>query len=311
MSIDSQDFLVDSFLTFLEIEKGGSSNTVKGYNHDLGLLKEFLIERILKGDEDKFGWEKFSILHIRAFLKFLYTERSNRPSSIHRRVCSIKAFYKYLHDNQMIEKDIAADLKYPKRPSSIPKFLEKDHILTLIAETTNLTHRAIIEVLYSTGARVNEIRSLNIEDINLKERVIIIRSGKGNKDRIVLLTERATNILRDYLNTKRPNILTSAANRKSIPTDSAEAVFLSNRGTRIANRTIQHFISKLSETAGIKHTTPHMLRHSFASHLVMNNANIRVVQQLLGHASLDTTQIYANITPDFLKKEFDDSLPIR
>ena len=109
----------------------------------------------------------------------------------------------------------------------------------------------------------------------------------------------------------RPNIFDRASKKKVITEDAKNAIFLSNRGKRIANRTIQHFISKTSENAGVKHTTPHMLRHSFASHLVMSNTNIRVVQQLLGHSSLDTTQIYANITADYLKTEFKDSLPIR
>ncbi len=311
MSLAPDDFRLNSFLTHLKIERACSLNTVKNYYHDLELLKEYLIENFLNGDKSKFDWSKFTILHLRSFLSYLYDTRGNKTSSIHRRICSIKAFYKYMADNKEIKEDPAKELKYPKRPRSIPKFLDVDHILKLIDQTTNLTHRAIIEVLYSTGARVNEIRNLNVDDVNLEKKVIYIHSGKGNKDRVVLLTDRAADILRKYIEKKRPKIIAKVSAKKVLPEDSKSALFLSNRGTRISNRNIQHFLSKLSELAGIKHTTPHMLRHSFASHLVMNNANIRVVQQLLGHSSLDTTQIYANITPEFLQHEFDDALPIR
>ncbi|MFV2015493.1 MAG: tyrosine-type recombinase/integrase, partial [Candidatus Heimdallarchaeota archaeon] len=135
--------------------------------------------------------------------------------------------------------------------------------------------------------------------------------GKGGKDRIVLLSQRAADILALYITDMRPILLEKAAAKGKLNMDAQTALFISNRGSRIANRTIQHFISKLSEDAGVKHTTPHMLRHSFASHLVMSKTNIRVVQQLLGHSSLDTTQIYANVTPEYLKDQFDGTLPIR
>lgn len=308
---DDNDLSIDSFLSYLTIERGCSDNTIKGYAHDLHTLKKFLTFEVLNNDIAKFDWGTFKIMDIRGFLSYLYNKKDNKTSSIHRRVCSIKAFYRYLGDNEMIEKDPAKDLKYPKRPSSIPKFLEVDHIQKLFDSTTNMTHRAILEVLYSTGARCNELRNINIEDINFKDRSIIIRSGKGNKDRIVLLSERAANLLKQYLDSRREEVLVNTGKKRAITADAKKAVFLSNRGQRIANRTIQHFIAQLSKDIGVKHTTPHMLRHSFASHLVMSNTNIRVVQKLLGHASLDTTQIYANISDDFLRKEFDNSLPLR
>ncbi|MCY3411943.1 MAG: tyrosine-type recombinase/integrase [Candidatus Heimdallarchaeota archaeon] len=308
-STEDKDFFIDSFLSYLTIERGSSENTIKGYSHDLYTLKSFIIDNVL--GTNNFDWSELKIIHLRSFLSHLYNGRSNKTASIHRRVCSIKAFYRYMSDNEMVENDPAKDLKYPKRPSSMPKFLEVDHIQRLFQNTKNPTHRVILEVLYSTGMRVNELRNVNLEDLNLKERNIVIRSGKGNKDRIVLLSERATEVLANYIATAREETLAKAASKKPLGPDSEKAVFLSNRGKRIANRTIQHFISELSKDIGVKHTTPHMLRHSFASHLVMNNTNIRVVQKLLGHASLDTTQIYANISDDFMKKEFDNSLPLR
>ncbi|MHA2170453.1 MAG: site-specific tyrosine recombinase/integron integrase [Candidatus Kariarchaeaceae archaeon] len=307
-----RDMTIDFFLDYLTIERGCSGNTIKGYSHDLYTLMEYIIEHeMVRDDGPNFKWEEVSLIHLRSYLSHLYNSRNNKTSSIHRRVCSVKAFFKYCKSNKTIDVDPAEELKYPKRPSSIPKFLEQDAIMAILVESNNLLHKAIIEVLYSTGARCNEVRSINLEDINFIERTITIRGGKGGKDRMVLLTKRASSILEEYIEIMRPRLLDKASQKKNLSDDSFKAVFLSNRGTRIANRTIQHFISKLSEKAGVKHTTPHMLRHSFASHMIMNKANIRAVQQLLGHASLDTTQIYANITPDYLKSEFDNSLPIR
>ena len=255
-----------------------------------------------------FPWEKVGLIHLRGFLAHLYNQRDNKTSSIHRRVCSIKAFFRYLAANKLIQEDPADDLQYPKRPSSLPKFIQKNSIQAIIDESNNPLHTAIIEVLYSTGARCNELRNMNLEDVNFDDRSITIRGGKGGKDRVVLLSKRAAPILKNYIETYRQKTLKAAESRKDLPSDSYNAIFLSNRGTRISNRTIQHFISKLSEEAGVKHTTPHMLRHSFASHLVMEQTNIRVVQQLLGHASLDTTQIYANVSSEFIKSEFRDKL---
>ncbi|MHA2101212.1 MAG: site-specific tyrosine recombinase/integron integrase [Candidatus Kariarchaeaceae archaeon] len=307
-----QDMEVSFFLDYLKIERGCSENTIKGYSHDLLTLKDFLNR---KGwginEQQKIDWNKVNILHLRGFLAHLYNEKDNKTSSIHRRVCSCKAFFKYMKANKLVQEDPAEELKYPKRPASLPKFLEARDILAIISKTKNLLHRSIIEVLYSTGARCNEMRSMDMDDINLVEKNIIIRSGKGGKDRIVLLSQRAADILTNYITDMRPRLLEKAASKGKLDMDAQSALFLSNRGSRIANRTIQHFISKLSEEAGVKHTTPHMLRHSFASHLVMSKTNIRVVQQLLGHSSLDTTQIYANVTPEYLKDQFDGSLPIR
>ncbi len=302
-----QDFAIKSFMDYLTIEKGCSTNTIKGYSHDLESLMDYLTTNGI-GDPKMFPWDKVALLHLRGFLAHLYNQRDNKTSSIHRRVCSIKAFFRYLQANRMIQEDPASELQYPKRPSSLPKYIAKDSIQALVDEAKNPLHNAIIEVLYSTGARCNELRSMNLEDINFEDNSITIRGGKGGKDRIVLLSKRAGPILREYINNYRNTLMSKAADRKELPLDSQQAVFVSNRGTRISNRTIQHFIAKLSEDAGIKRTTPHMLRHSFASHLVMKQTNIRVVQQLLGHASLDTTQIYANVSSEFVKSEFEDKL---
>ena len=149
---------------------------------------------------------------------------------------------------------------------------------------------------------------MNLEDIDLQRKQITIRGGKGGKDRIVLLSDRAASALEEYINCYRQRLV--EAKRETMTQDDLNAVFLSNRGKRISKRTVQHIVSKLSDELGIRHATPHMLRHSMASHLTMQHLNLRVLQQLLGHASLDTTQIYANVTAEHVREEFRDKLPI-
>ncbi len=322
------DIMVKNFLAYMEIEKGSSKNTIKGYAHDLYTLIKWLIDQGYQKNPESINWNEVTIFHLRGFLAYLHSQKKNKPSSIHRRVCSLKGFFKFLKSNQVIQKDPAEDLSYPKRAKSLPKFLPTNDMEKLLnSKKKSQLHQTILEVLYSTGARCNEVRNMNLDDIQftyrevvnengVKEKLlsgqIMIRGGKGSKDRMVLLTNRAAVALRAYIEGERKQILQKKLERQgSIDEDTKKALFLSNRGKRVANRTIQHFISQLSDSTGIRHTTPHMIRHSFASHLVMNKTNIRAIQQLLGHSSLDTTQIYANITPDYLISEFEDSLPIK
>jgi len=306
MTISMNDYSIEAFMDYLTIEKGCSPNTIKGYSHDLYGLIEFLNRN--SDYATPINWSSITLIQLRGYLANLYNDRKNKNSSIHRRVCSIKAFFKFLISNKMIIADPSEELQYPKRPQSLPKFVPKDSIQILINNANNPLHKVIIEVLYSTGVRCNELRNMNIDDVNFNDSSIRINSGKGGKDRIVLLSKRAAPRLMEYVDGYRQKMIKKAEQRKKLPLDSYDALFISNRGLRISNRTIQDFISKISENSGLKNTTPHVLRHSFASHLVMDKTNIRVVQQLLGHASLETTQIYANVSTDYIKSEFQDKL---
>ena len=319
----------------MEIEKGCSENTIRSYKHDLISFTRYLKTINFMGNNRNTEWQSVKILHVRGFLGDLKKNRNNQSSSIHRRVCSLKGFFGFLQENKEIEENPATNISYPKRRKSLPKFLHTDELNNLlnkaktkaISKNNSILHRAVIEVLYSTGARCNEIRNMDLLDVKIETNELIsktgtksferrgqimIRGGKGSKDRIVLLTNRAAHILLNYIQEERELTLKNVRERgKIITNDANKAVFVSNRGKRLANRTIQHFVSKISEEAGVRHTTPHMIRHSFASHLVMNKASIKVIQQLLGHSSLDTTQIYANITPEFLISEFEGNLAFK
>ena len=329
------DPMVQNYLMWLEIEKGCSPNTIKGYGHDLKSLINYLHELKVVNDGKTIDWKNITTFNLRAFLNHLYNDNNNKKSSIHRRVCSMKGFFKFLNENEVISGNPAKVLSYPKRDKSLPKFLPTEEVSTLLTNAKNKAskkpmtalHSAVLEVLYSTGARCNEIRNLNLDDVDITEREFIqengeivkelrgqvmIRGGKGSKDRSVYLTHRAASVLRHYILIDRQKTIEKAKARgKEISSDTLKALFLSNRAQRVANRTIQHFTSKMSELAGVRHTTPHMIRHSFASHLLMNQTNIRAIQKLLGHSSLDTTQIYANISDEYLRNEFDGNLPIK
>ncbi len=329
------DPMVQNYLMWLEIEKGCSPNTIKGYGHDLKSLIEFLAQQRVVNKEEPINWGNITTFNLRSFLNHLYNDNNNKKSSIHRRVCSMKGFFKFLSENEVVKNNPAKVLSYPKRDKSLPKFLPTEEVSTLLTNakkkatkkpTTGL-HSAVLEVLYSTGARCSEIRNLDLDDISIEEREyitesgeiqkelrgqVMIRGGKGSKDRRVFLTHRAASVLRHYILVERAQTLEKARKRgKEISADAERALFLSNRAQRVANRTIQHFTSKMANDAGVRHTTPHMIRHSFASHLLMNQTNIRAIQKLLGHSSLDTTQIYANISDEYLRNEFDGNLPIK
>ena len=292
---------VDTSSGILSIQE--NANTIQVITDDHGLVV------YKKPDID---WGAISTRDLRGFLSFLGKTRSNLPSSIHRRVCSLKAFFRFLHKEGTIPQDPADDLNYPKRPASLPKFLPVEEVKKLLdMETKDPTHRAIVEVLYSTGCRVTELCNMNLNDIDLEKRQIMIRGGKGGKDRMVLLSPRAAEVLDDYLKNHRPKLVKHGLEKGYDKHELEQAVFLSKRGKRISKRTVQHIVSQMSERVGIQHTTPHMLRHSMASHLTMENLGLRVLQNLLGHASLDTTQIYANVTSQHVKDEFDHKLPIK
>lgn len=319
------DRLINNYLAYLEIEKGCAKNTIKGYSHDLTSLVSFFEKEGILVKGSPIDWKAITLLDLRSFLAHLHS-KDNKQSSIHRRVCSIKGLFGFLQSNKVITEDPAMELSYPKRPKSLPKFLSTTDVEKLLNTEAPIMHKTILEVLYSTGARCNEIRTMNIDDVEIetKEQInelgqkvmymkghIMIRGGKGGKDRVVLLTNRAAQLLNKYMLITRKQLVAKVMKNDKQAPELGSALFLSNRGKRVATRTIQHFLSKISEKAGVKHTTPHMIRHSFASHLVMNKTSIRAIQQLLGHSSLDTTQIYANISPEFLREEFDGNLPFK
>ena len=203
------------------------------------------------------------------------------------------------------------NLNAPKKPKSLPKFLTKAEIETILSgiqidTPAGFRNRTILELLWATGMRISELSELNFEDLNLENNEITV-FGKGAKERIVLISDRAKNFLQRYIETARPLIA------KGFDTEiksEKNPVFINNTGYRLQNKTIRNVINQTVTNLNFpKHVTPHMFRHSFATHLIENGADLRIVQELLGHASISNTQIYTHISTKHLQEVFEQSHP--
>ena len=210
-----------------------------------------------------------------------------------------------------METNPASNLNMPKRPKSLPKFLtplEVEQILNNVKIETpaGYRNRAILELLWATGMRISELSGLNFGDLDLKQNEIRVL-GKGAKERIILVTDRAKSYLERYIDTARPLI---AKGYPQPPKDEDSPVFINNTGFRLQTKTIRNVINDIVEKINLpKHVTPHVFRHSFATHLIENGADLRVVQELLGHASISNTQIYTHVSMQHLKEVYNETHP--
>lgn len=288
-------FLLQSFISHIGVERGLSKNTIASYQRDLSKLISFLSERTL-------SLVSASSQDLRDFLANLRASGLS-DASIARTTVSIRTFYKFIAKDQNLE-DIARELIPPRIPKRLPKALTVAEIEALIAapkeDGVGIRDRAILELLYATGARVSEIVSLNTDDIRRREEsnneVITLRLlGKGRKERVVPIGSFAQKAIDDYLVRLRPALVK----------DGEIALFLNARGGRISRQSAWNIVLEAAEAAGLKErVSPHALRHSFATHLLDGGADIRVVQELLGHSSVSTTQIYTLVTIDKLRESY-------
>ncbi|MGC8977476.1 MAG: tyrosine recombinase XerC, partial [Candidatus Ratteibacteria bacterium] len=281
------------FLEYLENQKNYSKNTTKSYKNDLIQFINFLKE------EKIFDFEK---VEYDDFVKFIGKLKvSNfKEKTIARKVASIKSFYKFLISRKYIKKNPSLLIQSPKIPEKLPNFLTYKEILKILEipykdKWLYLRDKAIIELLYSTGIRVGELANLKINDINFVDELIKVK-GKGKKERMVPVGKIALNCLIEYIE-KRPN-------------KKEEFVFLNKYGGRLTERSIERIIKKYSLIQGInKKVTPHTFRHTFATHLLDRGADLRFVQELLGHERITTTQIYTHLTIEKLKELYEKFHP--
>lgn len=287
------------------MERGLSGNTIEAYRRDLGRYIEFLKEHgrrnpALAGEPE-----------IAAFIQDLSESeyepgKPYRPSSVARTLAAVRSFHKFLVREGDATVDPAEGVSRPKVPRNLPRPLTVDEVAALIAapgvdgKPATLRDRAILETLYGAGLRISELVGLNVDDVDLDEGSVRAL-GKGSKERVVPLGRYAKRALESYLVRGRPAL---AASR------SAGALFLNQRGGRLTRQGCTNIIKAQARRAGIrKRVTPHMLRHSFATHLLEGGADVRVVQELLGHASVATTQIYTLVTKDRLREVYFDAHP--
>ena len=293
MPIYPSDNRVTQFLSYLSIEKNFSSHTNRAYQIDLGQYLEFLLDR--KGGKDI---SRVKREDIRDFIGYLL-KYGYEKSSVARKLSSLKSFYKFLNRRKIIITNPVRAIKTPKITKRLPGFLtqyQTQKIFTIVGnDEGSLRNRAIIEVLYGAGLRASELINLNIDDIDFHNDVVLVK-GKGSKERIVPLGSYAQKAVKEYLVLRKD---------KNNP-----AIFLNLQGKRLTTRSVQTIVKRLvSRVAEASHTNPHTLRHSFATHLLERGADLRAIQELLGHSSLSATQIYTHISIERLKKIYDKAHP--
>lgn len=297
---------VDSYLRHLAIERGVSKNTISAYKRDLAKYLNFL---------DELGLSEISQVsepQVSAFGQSLSQKKGLVSSSVARTLAAVRGLHKYLLEENLLQKDVAAAIKPPKAPRRLPKAITVDQVEKLLSASgpepdaeeaigsIRLRDRALLELLYATGARVSEVVNLDLDD--LVDPTLVRLFGKGSKERIVPVGSYAQRALQAYLVRIRPGLATLG---KGTP-----ALFLNQRGGRLSRQSAWQVIAdaaKIAELAG--EISPHTLRHSFATHLLEGGADVRVVQELLGHSSVATTQIYTLVTVDRLREVYAEAHP--
>ncbi|MFA6599725.1 MAG: tyrosine recombinase XerC [Candidatus Omnitrophota bacterium] len=289
------DKWIKAFLEFLSAEKEASGHTTKNYHVD---LREFC-ETLGAKEVAEIG-----PLDIRAFLAVL-KERAYSKSSISRKLACLRSFFKYLVRENVLKASPAAHIASPKRDKRLPRFLDLNEVTSLLEAPSKQNwkekrDKAILETLYSSGLRVSELVGLNHDDLDVFSGLVRVR-GKGKKERIVPMGGVALQAIAQYLETKPPRDENGALKKP---------LFVNRRGGRLTDRSVRRMILKYSKRIGLgKEVSPHMLRHSFATHMLDRGADLRSVQELLGHENLSTTQIYTHVTTKRLKEAYDAAHP--
>jgi len=287
------------YINYLEVERNVSPYTVRNYTADLVDFFDFLRERSIGSLKD------VDRLILRDYLAHLMKEGLAK-ASIARKLSAIRSFYRYLLQVGLVDTSPVATTSSPKLDKRLPSFLTIEEARRLL-ETPDLSKpqgqrdRALLELLYASGIRVSELVQLNLEQVNLDTREIRVW-GKGAKERVVLMGKPAAEVLATYINEGRLKLLGERRN---------STLFVNRYGGRLPERRVQRILEKYTILAGIdKRVHPHMLRHTFATHLLDGGADLRVVQELLGHAALSSTQIYTHVTKSQAKKVYLSAHPM-
>lgn len=293
----SKKYLQD-FKLYIEVEKNFSKDTIKAYHSDVLSFLVWLNDKDIK--DVNYNLIREYLLYIK---QFNYTKTTTA-----RKIASLRTFYRFLYREQVIENNPAIGVHAPKRGKSLPEFLteaEMDKVLNTIKmeSPAGYRNRTIFELLYATGMRVSELSNLNFEALNLEENEIRV-FGKGSKERIVLISERAKKYLSTYIKTVRYLIYKEENPKGDSP------VFIGKTGFRLQPQSVRSAIKDVMKQIEIqKHVSPHVFRHSFATKLLENGADLRVVQELLGHSSISNTQIYTHVSTERLRQSYDNAHP--
>jgi len=286
-SLNQSKQVIDSFLDALWMERGLSDNTLSAYRSDLYKFSQWL------------QIQQIDLIKVQAneILAYLSLPDNKSARTVARRLSSLRRLYEYLLREDQIKQNPVSNVDAPRLGRSLPKTLTESEVEALldapdIEDVLGLRDKCMLEVLYATGLRVSELVGLTLQQVNLRQGVVRV-TGKGNKERLVPLGEEATQSIDQYLSFSRNEILNNSM---------SDALFPSKRGKAMTRQTFWHMIKRYTVIAGINKTlSPHVLRHAFATHLINHGADLRVVQMLLGHSDISTTQIYTHVARERLK----------
>ena len=287
------DLARQEYLEYLQVERGSSANTIDGYGRDLRRYERFLQDR---GTSEVEGVTREDV---EAFVAS-FTQLDYAATSTERALAAVRGMHSFLVAEQFCKKNPARDVPTPKKPMRLPEVLSIEQARRLVEQpfgqnAPSQRDRTILEILYGCGLRVSELCGLDLREVYLDEELLRV-FGKGSKERVVPVTGAAKSALTEYVERWRPQLL-----KVGKPTN---AVFLNQRGGRLSRQSVHSICEKYGRYAGIDGLHPHTLRHSFATHLVEGGADLRVVQELLGHASIATTQVYSHVDRTHIRFEY-------
>ncbi len=295
---------INSFLNYLTVEKGFSGNTLDAYRNDLQQLSSFAGEEAAKQGLIP-SWENFSRQVMLAYMLNL-KERNYAATTIARKVAATRSFFSFLKSEGIIKIDPTENMSSPSVGKSLPKPITISQVRQLLeqpAKSNTLEARrdkAMLELLYASGMRISELVGLNLGDVNTAEGYVRC-FGKGNKERIVPIYEQAARLVKEYTEETRPKL----AHKKD-----GVALFLNPRGDRLTRQGFWQKLKEYAKSAGLDaKISPHTLRHSFATHMLSGGADLRAVQELLGHANISTTQVYTHLTSEHVRRTYERSHP--
>jgi len=291
---------IETFLKHLQIEKRASPHTINNYGRDLAGLRDFCIANNIS------DWTALKTYHVQQCIAERHQQNIG-SRSIQRQLSAIRSFFDYLILCNHCEHNPARHIKAPRQSKPLPKTLDVDQLNGLLNQPAKtpleIRDLAILELFYSSGLRLSELADLDINDLDRQEKTVLVRRGKGNKSRIIPVGRYALKALHNWLRV-RQQYTTDAS------IDQNPALFLSNRGNRLSIRSIQQRIRHWCQLHGFSQMIhPHMLRHSFASHMLESSGDLRAVQELLGHSNINTTQVYTHLNFQHLAEVYDQAHP--
>jgi integrase/recombinase XerC len=295
MNVDAERSLVD-FFDQLAVERRASQHTLKNYQRDIRHLSQYCHDKAIR------VWHDIKATDIRSHIAARHRQGIS-AKSLQRELSAIRSFYSFLLKKGLVEINPAQHIQAPKQVRKLPKTLDIDQITGLLEAGADsileIRDVAMFELFYSSGLRLSELRALNLTDIDLNDLSLVVRSGKGGKTRILPIGSKAISALKQWLTHRsKYNVLNEAA------------IFVSRRGSRLSQRSIELRLEQWCKTKGIaEHIHPHMFRHSFASHLLESSQDLRAVQELLGHSNISTTQIYTHLDFQHLAEIYDKTHP--